>query len=357
MTWTEYRRQELTQRLAALFKAPQVRFVFLPSAAAAPIKYFPEPALIERDLREFAPDPFVFSPWRDGKPDAAIDVVMVTGVGDDCSPALWRIREQVGPHAIIALWLWDNHWAWPQNLRSIMAADLIFVSHGSPDHTGYLRTPVALLAGHIAACSAQWARAQAGELGDIVQRAERQHKALINYVDYGFAWSERTRILKSYAADLADADVFLMPPDDRSRYFSLSPMERFAEWCRYKATIVIPIRDDLSTRVFDALLAGLIPIVPHSITDLDRIIPAGDQERLGIVRIDSLELPTAAVAVREALRRFEQQGTEGIMARFHYALDRHMLVNRVTEMLFHVWQLGTGARSIRYRAERGLYAD
>jgi hypothetical protein len=187
----------------------------------------------------------------------------------------------------------DNHWAWPQNLRSIMAADLIFVSHGSPDHTGYLRTPVALLAGHIAACSAQWARAQAGELGDIVQRAERQHKALINYVDYGFAWSERTRILKSYAADLADADVFLMPPDDRSRYFSLSPMERFAEWCRYKATIVIPIRDDLSTRVFDALLAGLIPIVPHSITDLDRIIPTGDQERLGIVRIDSLELPTA----------------------------------------------------------------
>jgi hypothetical protein len=55
MTWTEHRRQELTQRLAALFKVPQVRFVFLPSAAAAPIKYFPEPALIERDLREFAP--------------------------------------------------------------------------------------------------------------------------------------------------------------------------------------------------------------------------------------------------------------------------------------------------------------
>jgi type IV pilus assembly protein PilA len=118
----------------------------------------------------------VFSPWRDGKPDAAIDVVIVTGVGDDCSPALWRIREQVGPQAIIALWLWDNHWAWPQNLRSIMAADLIFVSHGSPDHTGYLRTPVALLAGHIAACSAQWARAQAGELGDIVQRMKKLQK-------------------------------------------------------------------------------------------------------------------------------------------------------------------------------------
>jgi hypothetical protein len=150
-----------------------------------------------------------------------------------------------------------------------------------------------------------------------------------------------------------------MPRDDRSRYFGQSAMGRFAEWSRYKATIIVPVRDDLSTRVFDALLAGLIPIVPRSIRDLDRVIPPGDQSRLGLVTVESLDLGVVQPAVAEALRRFDAMGVDGILARQDHVLDNHMLVNRVTEILYHVWQLGTGERKIDFRSGDqgpGLYS-
>lgn len=349
MSWPEFRQRELTERLARLFTRVPIRFSFVPSGEVAQLRYFPEAVLLERDLADLAPEPFAFVPWRTGIERGEIDVLLVPSHGDNNAKLLWQLRQHAGPDAIVAVWFWDNHMAWSENLRTVLAADLAFVSHASAEFITYLQTPAALVCGHVPACSAQWAVSQTGQLRDCAAGTVRQHKALVNYVDYEFGWGERSRLLRSYATSLADADVLLMPRQDRTRYFKQAPLERFAEWCGYKATVIVPMRDDLSTRVFDALLAGLIPIMPAAITDLDRVIPEPVRTQLGIVVVDSLELPVVQAALAEALGRFDVMGLEGILARQGYVLENHMLVNRVTAMLYQVWQLGTGERKIEFR--------
>jgi len=339
--WPQSRAIQLGKRLRDILVAGELRFSFVPSDEVADLRYFAATELRDSDLSAFAPEPFRYVPWAQVLAGTPVDLVVTTIHGGDHPQLLRDIRDRLAPEAVLLLWLWDNHWAYFQNLRAVLLADLVFFSHGDPEYTGYLATPAAVLCGHVAACCAQWARCQAAQLSDRVQ-ARRQHKALINYVNYRHSWAERTRLLQAYASGLQNAEVLLMERDDRSRYFGQAPLQRFSEWAGYKATVIVPVRRDVSTRVFDALLAGMIPIVPRVLTDFDKVIPLQEQERLGIVRTESLELEPAQAAVDDALERFDAMGTQGAMARFQYALENHLLVNRVTEILFKVWQLGTG---------------
>ena len=319
------RADQLMQRLQAFLGTQPVRFTLMPSHETNSLEYF-SPGRDADLQRCFADGPIHYLP--PARMDSA-DVVMLTAHGSDLSVPLWNLRRSLPREAMIVVWFWDNHLAQLNNLKTALAADFVFPSHAYIAH--YLFNPVSVVAGSSAACSAQWTADEAREIIASCAGTPRAHKALVNYVDYEFSW--RSALLRELAASCRNAHVLLMPAQDKSRYFRKTRRERLVEWLRYKATVILPVDKDLSTRVFDALLAGQIPVVPSIIRDFDRVIPPQVQQELGIVRVNELSLSAIQPAIDEALRRFDQMGIEGVERRQQFALGKHMLPNRIAEMM------------------------
>ena len=340
------RATELSAQLRRLFEAASVPFAFAPCLEGDALRYFS--AETEADLSHFAPPPFALVP------EASLEqakLVIATSHGMDVSPMLRELRRRAHPDAIIALWLWDNHLNQLPNLRAALGADLVFPSHAYDCR--YLANPVSVGGPHIAACSAQWASGEAARLFAEFGAGPRQHKLLVNYVDY--TWSWRSGLLRALAAEAAEAEVLTMPHDSRQRYFGKSPAERFREWAAFKCTIVLPVDQDLSTRFFDALLAGMVPVVPRMVEDFDAVVPGADQDKLGIVRIGEVDVESVRKGAREALERFDRMGAAGAQARHRYALENHLLAHRVGKILNAIRAVASGGARIDLLPDGGLY--
>jgi hypothetical protein len=266
-----------------------------------------------------------------------VDIVIFTAHGSDLSPLLWDIRRKIGPQALVVAWLWDNHLSHTGNLRTAMAADFVFPSHKYM--AAYLIAPTSVLGTHVPLCCAQWKRDEVAGYFEQFQNLPRNSKLLVNYVDYPF--SPRSELLRRLKAQMPEANVLLMDPNERSRYFSKTRGDRFKEWMEHKSTLILPVDRDLSTRIFDALLAGQILLVPSIVADFDEVIPPAKQAELGIVKMQSLSVGAVRQAHADAVRIFDETGIEGVRARHRYALDNHMMVNRLGAMLSCIKDVAT----------------
>ncbi len=321
--WPNARANEIANRLIALRQKTVLSFTFVPSESTL-FKYFPSD--LSTEFRSLQSEGFEYIPPTE--PLTNCDIAIITAHGSDLSAALWKFR-QFASNTLIAVWLWDNHICHAQNLQTTLATDLIFASHQY--QLEYLINPVSILALHVPACSAQWTKHQASEIFAGEQRSARSNKILANYVDYEFSW--RSSLLRRMKTELPEAEVILMSPNDRSRYFGKNSAERFEEWLGYKAALVLPFDQDLSTRVFDGLLAGQIIIAPQTIPDFDKVIPPDLQRRLGILRLPDLDMSTIRKFAWQAINTFDEAGEQGVRERHQYAIKNHMLVNRVKMML------------------------
>lgn len=340
--WPEIRVRALGSQLSHCRDKQEILYSIWLHPMIQKLGYFP--ADIERELAAWTPGPFrmVDHSCAGERPDI---VIFVSHCYRDEALALWELREALGKDTLIAVWMWDNHTDFIGNMKTALAADIVFFSHSS--HSDYLYNPASAVCTHIPACSAQWTRASAEAAFRDCVGGERQHSLLMNYVNYSFA-SERNAVIADVHANIPEANVLLMPAGDRSRYFSQAPTERFAEWTQHKATLILPIRNDLSTRVFDALLAGLVPIVPTNIPDIDLLFSAETQQSLGIVRIDSYAIDEIRRAVDQALRNFDAMGPAGVLNRHQFVVQNHLLINRVTAMLHIVFQLIQGKLAVSF---------
>lgn len=348
--WPEQRASFIARRASELMRQQQISFTFVPSHSANFLNYFSD--AVHEEIQAYAPDPFVYLLPGEAARQADVVIHMASGKEEDAA-RLWADRYGRRHDALCALWLWDNH-TWGMGNRQVAAAsDIVFASHGYV--SDYLLGPAALLAGHVPACSAQWTHDEAERFFGQNADSPRQDKLLFNYVNYGPEYPERYRILSALSAGLKPIENLQMTKNDKSRYFGMSREQRFLEWMQYKATVIVPLDRDLSTRVFDALLAGLVLIVPEHIPDIDLVIPRPHQERLGIVRVSDLELDTVQSAAYEALRLYDDMGAEGAYARHRYALENHMLVNRITAVLETIWRIGSGEFSIVFGEQGSRY--
>lgn len=353
--WPSARATELLSKFARLRNLSSYPYCFLTNSfVSGKLAYFPSD--LDQELRQWSPEPFRHY----------ADEIEVTGprivifhsvVAPDEAGCIWELRKSLGPDAIIVLWMWDNHTAHIPNIRSAQAADLVFYSH-SP-HTDYLYNPASAVAGHVPACSAQWRHDEAAALFQATISSTRRHSLLVNYVDYNYA-SERNAVIAAVRENIPEATVLTMPATDRKRYFQMSPQRRFAEWAEHKATLILPVQDDLSTRLFDALLCGLVPIVPTNIPDIDLLISEEVQQRLGIVRINSYQIDEIRRATQSALQSYDRLGPEGATARHRFVLDHHMLVNRMSALLQMIYLLIAGKLDVKFmngRSGPALYVE
>lgn len=342
--WTTQRAASLTERLQALAARPALRWTWEPAPATMLLNYFAG----ETDEALLDVAGFQYVRATEDLDWSGIDVLILTAHGGDMAERVmnYRIRN---PEMLIVLWLWDNHLAQVNNLKSVLAADLYFPSHWS--EAGYLQNMVTPIGMHVPACSAQWTSQEARTLLALQAGRPRSNALLLNYVEYAFSW--RTEVLARLRAELPAVSALLMPSHDRARYFAKGSEERMAEWTAYKCTLILPVTQDLSTRLFDALLAGLVPIVPRSVADFDQVVSPAEQARLGVVRVDDVETATVARAVEQAVAVFDAQGESGVAARSQFVLQAHMLHHRMTAMLQAVRAAGAPQRAVRLTAGEG----
>jgi hypothetical protein len=323
----------LTESAAAVFAKSKVRFTLVPSSSFNVIKYFAED--YAADCEKVLAPTLQYVPPDQGLDN--LDVVIFTAHGSDLSPLLWDVRRKIGQHALVVAWLWDNHLSHTGNLRTAMASDFVFPSHKYV--AGYLIAPMAVLGKHVPSCCAQWRGDEVAGYFEEFQQVPRSNKLLVNYVDYPF--SPRTELLRHLGTQMPEANVLLMNPNERTRYFGKSRADRFKEWMEHKSTLILPVDRDLSTRIFDALLAGQILLVPNIVADFDEVIPPAKQVELGVIKLQSLSIVTLRQATADAVRIFDEKGIEGVRARHRYVLDNHMMVHRLGTMLDGIKEIAT----------------
>jgi hypothetical protein len=323
--WPHLRSEELTQSAIAIFSKARIRITLIPSSTFKEIAYFPED--YSTDCQAALDPVFQYVPPDRSHED--VDIVILTAHGADLSQVLWDIRKKISPRSLTAVWFWDNHLSHMPNLRTTMAADFVFPSHKYI--ANYLVGPASVFGSHVPLCCAQWKRDEISQYFDRFQHTTRSSKLLVNYIDYPF--SPRTHLLRHLKAHMSEANVLLMDPSDRTRYFSKTRLDRFREWMEHKSTLILPMDRDLSTRIFDSLLAGQVLLVPNIIPDFDEVISPTTQAQLGIIKLQRLEIGVIREAAAHAARIFDEMGIDGARARHRYVLDNHMMVHRMRTML------------------------
>ena len=343
--WPFQRAKQLTQQIRKL-RSKKIRFTFAPSIETDSINYFPEN--LASDLSGILPEQFEYVPPKKGITE--LDVVIITSHGLNLGKGIWSLRERLPTETIVAIWLWDNHLKPLNNYVNALGGDLIFPSHNYA--SDYLQNPASLLSIHVPACSVQWTRQEAADIFMKNIGRPRKDRLLVNYVDYSFSW--RSKLLRELQEHVADADAFLMDPADRSRYFSKNRRERMEEWLSYKLTLILPLEGDLSTRVFDALLAGLVLLVPMNIHDFDDVIPQHLQEELCIIRLADLKIETIRDAIVQGIQLFDSKGESGVRARHQFVLENHMLQDRVGTILSSIRDIANGNHGVIFTNENQI---
>ncbi|MEX1115797.1 MAG: glycosyltransferase family 2 protein [Akkermansiaceae bacterium] len=237
---------------------------------------------------------------------------------------------QINPDRLIAAWFWDNHHHLFENQEAAEAVDVILPGHAL--YGEYLRNDQSIFGGHMPLCVTQWARQDAAQWFEEFAAKPRNPDLYGGFVEYTFE-PARTEFLHKVMGMLSKHALTILSEANLHAYFGRSEKDRFAEWCGYQTSLVLPLRNDLSQRVFDALLAGQIPLVPVEIADLDQVIPPELQESLPILRFRMKDPSSVVSAHQRALERFEQMGIAGVLARHRYALENHTFSSRINSIL------------------------
>ena len=343
--WPVARASLLAEQFRALASKEVVRWTWAPTPATIALNYFAHGL---DDVLENRPE-WHYVPCDDQIDWSSIDILILTGHGSDMSTRIMEYKLR-NPRMLVAVWLWDNHLAHINNLRTVMASDIYFPSHHYD--SAYLQNFASPSGMHVPLCCAQWTESEARGLLSELKGLERSDRLLLNYVDYKFSW--RSELLAKLRAELPQAQALLMPATDRGRYFQKSSKERLAEWLSHKCTLILPVQQDLSTRIYDALLAGQVIIVPTMVADFDAVFPADVQAALGVVRVDDLELHTISKAVDKAVATFDAMGEAGVQVRSDYVLNGGMMGHRLLSMLNAIRTAGQGTVTIRMTEGEGM---
>ena len=256
-----------------------------------------------------------------------VDVLILAVPEADRSAQVLEYQQR-NPQMLILLWLWDNHLAPAHNLQMLMTCDMYFPAHAyRAAYLSNLHCPMGL---HVPPAVAQWTGVEARALLAELSGTIRSDQVLLNYVDDHS--SQRPELPEQLRAEL-NLPLTLHPADEQGHDLSPSSRERLAEQLGHKCTLILTVEQALSTRVFEALLAGLVVIAPRLLADFDQVFPPEVQSRLGMVRIDNLALPTIRAGIAQAAENFDRLGAAGVLARAEFVLAGHMLHHRLHTML------------------------
>jgi hypothetical protein len=238
---------------------------------------------------------------------------------------------------VMVVWTFDNHHSHDANRCFNALADIILPAHR---YCGdMMKTPHAILGQSVPLCCTQWPRALATRLLEERISIPRSDSLYGGYV----LWrAPRNVLLQALKDEIPNSAISLIDPHSRQSpesYFRLGTEKQFLDWSSYKVSIALPFSNDLSMRVFDALMSGQIPLVPDSCYDLDFVIPRNVQETLPILRFKELSVAAIRDVWREAIRRYDELGMDGVHRRHAFARDFHHVSVRLSQIVEYVLRL------------------
>jgi hypothetical protein len=248
--------------------------------------------------------------------------------------ALLEMRKR-GLAKLYCAWFWDNHHDPLSNLRTSMLADLLFPAHWHYRH--YLNHPLALPGGFVPTYARQWSP---GAIAAHYPRGLPSERLDGLFGGYGhYVWAKnRNQLIQSVQAICPDHALMLV---DVAGYFAIPSTERLRMWAERKVHLIAPINRDISSRIFEALMTGQIPLVPDDLPDFDRVVPRESQAALPILRYRYGDALSAKSAWEKGVELFDQAGAAGVRQRFEYARARHSLTSRLIDFADFIRRPGT----------------
>lgn len=311
--------QEIYSRLSALTEQAAVKVVLLSAQKQQFCEHEIRAAAMEGI--EFTVLPNVAEVLQSG---AVFDLAILCCHLQGEEAALFALRQR-GLAALYGVWFWDNHHHQHINLRIAMLTDLVFVSHWHERQ--YLNLPAALAAAHVPAYSRQWSPGAIARHYPAGLPTERRNGLFGGFGRYSWA-HERNRLIEALAAACPEHGLTLGKVD---AYFQISAAERLRTWVEHKVQLIVPINRDVSTRIFEALMTGQIPLVPDDVPDFDRVIDPPVQAALPILRYQAGNVESAKAVWRQGIMLFDRDGAAGVRRRHEFARDRHSLAARLAD--------------------------
>ncbi|QOV90174.1 glycosyltransferase family 2 protein [Humisphaera borealis] len=330
------RKLEIAGRLAKGFSTPTPRLTVV--STRAPRFFSPDTA------RELSDQPIegvnvrFISDLAKIDPDDPSPVLLLVHLHNE-QAGLRKLREAKYRAPVIG-WHWDSHHHVFENFRC--SADLDLFSSGHAFSGGYLRASGRIMVESVPLCVTQWTKAEAAELYVRFSRATRKDSLYGGFVRYEFARRRNTLIEQLRYRGMED--VYFLEESESGAYFNRSAEERFRDWTTYKTSLCLPLGGDLSMRFFDALLTGQIPIVPRDVHDLDLVISPELQQELPVIRFDQYDPEQVCAAHATALARYDLDGAAGAHKRHLYALENHMMSQRLAQFIRLLKQHGAPYR-------------
>lgn len=243
--------------------------------------------------------------------------------------ALTQLRARL-PAIVTAVYMRDCHHMYEANLA--MAASVDFVAPGHFYKSHYLRAENFNILNPVPMAAGQFLPEQARTWFEAWGAGERS-SALYGGYGYYSRFPYRSEFIGQLGREIPGSKVTEWRPEVPNSYFAFSREEAFRDWLAHKVSIVVNTDFCIPQRIFDALAAGQIPIVPKGLPGFDRVIPPEFQRSLPIVFYDEMTVASAEAAYQHALELFDRGGDSGTVFRHKYAVEHHFMQHRYAQIL------------------------
>lgn len=237
-------------------------------------------------------------------------------------------------NTIFVAWDWDNHHWMPVSTMLASHSDLYVPTHR--ENLYALSRYNFAITEAVPALSVQWSRDYLSRNSELIQARIRSDEPLGLHVMYT-PFVYRNRVISTINQKIASIGF------SSQQFHSRNDQDRLDEWCGHKSHWIVPVLNDIPTRIFDALISGGIPIVPESLRFFAPVSLI-DREHILFYGPSDIVAPDAIVAKANAM--FDQGGKKKIMERYRYALDHLHGSNSMETILSYVaekFQVSLGA--------------
>ncbi|MEX2201169.1 MAG: hypothetical protein WD711_07230 [Dongiaceae bacterium] len=263
---------------------------------------------------------------------------------------LLKIVRQRRMAEFVAVWTWDNHHSRRRNLQIAALGDLVVPGHNFC--ASYLKSPHTVLGSHVPLGTNQWSRARAAALFEEFRNAPRDDALHGSFIGWRIV-PDRAALVRACMDAIDGHALRVLGSEGRRAYFARDPADRWREWSQHKVGLVLPFNNDLSTRLFDALLTGQVPILPDWCEDIDAVIPPELQQTLPIVRFGTADAAAIEAAWREGLRHYDADGAAGAERRHRFALEHHHFGVRLPAIWAQIAALAAPGARVAVEASGG----
>ncbi|AHD08360.1 hypothetical protein [Phaeobacter gallaeciensis] len=228
------------------------------------------------------------------------------------------------PRAHVCIWDFDNHHQISESVNFALFSDFYIPCHPHNNET-YAQMTTAM-GSPVSAAVIQWSRAYLEEHRDHFLTITRDTEPLGRHILHP-QFPERNSMLERLSEHFKH--VGAAP----QTYHGRTELDRLDEWAAHMSHWIIPTRNDLPIRAFDALITGGVPILPASLKELPAL--SALQEHLFYFEESDLENPKAVTEAANA--HFCKQGEAGVIARHELAMETSHVDIRVQEILAQIY--------------------